>query len=169
MNFKDIRQGYPVYILDKQALSLSEGKVTAVGFPYFPTQTPGPAAPGAQPLGMSVDVTIEAGGKAATYTIPEQLSVTFAGNLVLSTDRAGLAAEVEAMRTAARQALEGMERQKEIVAAADGLLAQLKPEYRERAETEKRFSVLEGAMADVKSLLREMADELKNNRTQNNT
>lgn len=121
-----------------------------------------------EPLGMSVDVTIEAGGKAATYTIPEQLSVTFAGNLVLSTDRTGLAAEVEAMRTAARQALEGMERQKEIVAAADGLLAQLKPEYRERAETEKRFNALEGAMADVKSLLREMADELKNNRTQNN-
>lgn len=53
-------------------------------------------------------------------------------------------------------------------AAADGLLAQLKPEYRERAETEKRFNALEGAMADVKSLLREMADELKNNRTQNN-
>ncbi len=157
MNFKDIRQGYPVYILDKQALSLSEGKVTAVGFPYFPVQTP----PGAHSLGMSVDVTIEAGGKAATYTIPEQLSVTFAGNLVLSTDRAGLAAEVESMRTAARQAIEGMQRQKDIIDAADGLLIQLKPEYRERAETEKRFSSLEGAMADVKSLLQGLTAELK--------
>lgn len=157
MNFKDIRQGYPVYILDKQALSLSEGKVTAVGFPYFPAQTP----PGSHSLGMSVDVTIEAGGKAATYTIPEQLSVTFAGNLVLSTDRSGLAAEVESMRTAAQQAIEGMQRQKDIIAAADGLLIQLKPEYRERAETEKRFSSLEGAMADVKSLLQGLTAELK--------
>nr|DAH23874.1 MAG TPA: hypothetical protein [Bacteriophage sp.] len=36
---------------------------------------------------MVIDVTIESNGKTATYTIPENLSVTYAGDIVLSTDK----------------------------------------------------------------------------------
>ena len=32
MQFKDIKQGYPVYILDKSNLNFSQGKTTAVSF-----------------------------------------------------------------------------------------------------------------------------------------
>ena len=35
---------------------------------------------------MVVDVTIELNSKTATYTIPENLSITYAGDIVLSTD-----------------------------------------------------------------------------------
>nr|DAF64309.1 MAG TPA: hypothetical protein [Podoviridae sp. ct2m58] len=33
MFFKDIKQDYPVYILDKQQLTISQGKVLSIGFP----------------------------------------------------------------------------------------------------------------------------------------
>jgi hypothetical protein len=36
---------------------------------------------------MVVDVTIEANSKTATYSIQENLSVTYAGDVVLSTDK----------------------------------------------------------------------------------
>jgi hypothetical protein len=166
MNFKEIKPGYPVYILDKQGLTVVEGKVTAVGFPYYPVPKE-PAAIGAtphtmQPQGMSIDITIDAGGKTATYTIPEHLSVTYAGNIVLSTDQQGLTREVEAMKNAAQQVLDSMNRQKEIIAAASGLLEQLSPVYKERAATEKRFAALEGAVSEIKGLIQGLANEFKN-------
>ena len=99
MYFKDLKQNYPVFILDKQDLTLIQGKVVSAGFPRMEMN------PAAGKSGMVVDVSIEADGKTANYVIPENLSVTYAGNLVLSVDRQGLAGEVEAMKAAAEQPL----------------------------------------------------------------
>lgn len=57
---------------------------------------------------MVVDVTIEANSKTATYSIPENLSVTYAGDVVLSTDKQGLMAEVEQMKNTAEKILESV-------------------------------------------------------------
>lgn len=72
--FKDIKQNYPVYILDTQEFSLIQGKATQVSFPRLEmNQKTGKTE-------MVVDVTIEANGKMATYAIPESHSVTYAGH-----------------------------------------------------------------------------------------
>lgn len=68
--FKDIKQNYPVYILDTQEFSLIQGKATQVSFPRLEmNQKTGKTE-------MVVDVTIEANGKMATYAIPESHSWT---------------------------------------------------------------------------------------------
>lgn len=62
--FKDIKQNYPVYILDTQEFSLIQGKATQVSFPRLEmNQKTGKTE-------MVVDVTIEANGKMATYATP---------------------------------------------------------------------------------------------------
>ena len=95
MLFKDIKQNYPVYILNKQDLSLTQGKAVQVPFPRMEmNQKTGKTE-------MVIDITIEANGKTATYVIPESLSVTYAGNLILSTDKMSLASEIEAMKNTA--------------------------------------------------------------------
>lgn len=157
MIFKDIKQNYPVFILDKQALTITQGKAIAVAFPRLDLNK--------NVVGttqMVVDVTIEAEGKTATYTIPESLSVTYAGNLVLSTDRQGLVNEVEAMKTAAEQALSSMERQKEILAKSSALLAELNPAFKEKQETEKRFGQIEDSICEIKDLLKAQQEAMTN-------
>lgn len=72
MIFRDIKQHNKVYILDKMNVTIDEGIVTAVGIPQ-------PNMEGK----IVIDVTINVKDKQATYTIPEQLSVTRANNLVL--------------------------------------------------------------------------------------
>lgn len=73
--FKDIKQNYPVYILDTQEFSLIQGKATQVSFPRLEmNQKTGKTE-------MVVDVTIEANGKMAIYAIPESHSVTYAANM----------------------------------------------------------------------------------------
>lgn len=101
MAFKDVKQNYSVYILNKQDITITDGKVISVGFPHLDLNTK-PAMGQSQ---MVVDVTIEANSKTATYSIPENLSVTYAGDVVLSTDKQGLMAEVERMKNTAERYL----------------------------------------------------------------
>ena len=151
MLFKDIKQNYPVYILDKQDLSVIQGKATSVSFPRMDMN------PKIGKTEMVVDVTIEVNGKTGTYTIPEGLSVTYAGNLVLSTDKQGLSGEIEAMKNNAEQILASVDKQKEILEKSSSLLAELNPVYKEKQETEKRFGSIETQVSDVKKSV----DEIK--------
>ena len=152
MLFKDIKQNYPVYILDKQDLSVIQGKATSVSFPRMDMN------PKIGKTEMVVDVTIEVNGKTGTYAIPENLSVTYAGNLVLSTDKQGLSGEIEAMKNNAEQILASVDRQKEILNKTSSLLAELNPVYREKQETEKRFGVIETQVSEVKKSVDEIKD-----------
>lgn len=120
--FKDIKQNYPVYILDTQEFSLIQGKATQVSFPRLEmNQKTGKTE-------MVVDVTIEANGKMATYAIPESHSVTYAGHLVLSTEKSGLASEVEAQKANAEQVLASASKAQNIIDKAPSLLAELNPD-----------------------------------------
>lgn len=153
MYFKDLKQNYPVYILNKQDLTLIQGKVVSAGFPRMEMN------PAAGKSGMVVDVSIEADGKTANYVIPESLSVTYAGNLVLSVDRQGLAGEVESMKAAAEQAIASVEQQKRILEKSTSLLAELNPAFREKQETEQRFGKIEATMGELKDMLSRLVNQ----------
>lgn len=141
MTFKEIKQGYPVYILDKDALKVVQGKVTGVSFPRIDTQQCG--------MQTVVDVSIEANGVAATYTIPDGSAVAYSKSLVLSTDQRCLIAEVEKMKADAENILSSVERQKNIVCRAEELIAELNPSFKERRETERRFEQIESHVQDM--------------------
>lgn len=166
MMFKDIKQNYPVFIFNKQDLSVVQGKVVATTFPHVDVNaqkvTPTAISPtNSISTQMVVDVTIEAGGKTATYTIPESLSVTYAGNIVLSTDREGISREVEALKSSAEQVLLSVEKQKEIVEKTTALLAELNPVYKEKKENEERFTKIESSVAEMKTMLSNFIKEFK--------
>lgn len=156
MLFKDIKQNYPVYILDKHEFQITQGKAAAVSFPRVEVN---------QKTGrteMVVDVTVEADGKTATYAIPENLSVTFAGNLVLSTDKQGLTGEVEALVAGAEQIIASVPRANKIKAEAPAMLASLNPVYKEKQETEQRFGKIEGSISEMKELMKQQQEMMTN-------
>lgn len=152
--FKNIQKNQTVYILDKAAMELKEGTVKDNQPHIGSTYT---MSAGAQ---MMRDVTIESEGKQLTYTIPEQLAVTYAADLVLSTDREGLSAEVERMKQAAEQQLANTERNKRTVERAEQLLAELNPHIRERQETERRFKSIEGDISGIRGMMKQLLDKL---------
>lgn len=155
MLFKDIKQNFPVYILDKQNMSFTQGKVQSVSFPHIDNSSP---------MGMGktvIDVAIEADGKSGTYAMPENLSVVYAGNIVLSTDRDGIMREVEAMKTSAEQILASVDKQKEIVEKSTALLTELNPEYKAKQQNEQRLSNLESSMKELKDMMAGFIKEMK--------
>lgn len=148
MVFKDVKKDYPVYILDKNELTISQGKVLSIGFPRTDllqrTNTTLPQT--------VVDVTIQNGDKSATYTIPENLSITYAGDIVLSTDRESLTHEVEALKNRAEQILDSVDKQKQILEKANELLSELNPVFKEKKETDVRFSKIEESIQEIKEM-----------------
>ena len=157
MLFKDLKQNYPVHIFDKQNVEYIQGKVTSVSLPRM-------QMPNMNSLNnsMVVDITIDAGGRSATYTIPEGLSITYAGNLVLSVEVDGVLKEIEAMKNTAEQVLNSVEKQKEIKKKTCELLVELNPVYKEKKDTEERFNKIETSVSEMKNMLSSFIREFKN-------
>ena len=109
---------------------------------------------------MMRDIAIEVEGKNATYTIPENLSVTFAGSIVLATSQQGLSSEIERMKSEAEQALAMMEHHKMVIERSSGLLAELNPHVREKMENERRFKSIESDMSGIKTMMQQLLDKL---------
>lgn len=154
MMFKDIKQNYHVHILDKEHVKYMKGKVISVSFPRMMMMQGG-----AQQV---VDVTIDCDGKTATYSIPEHLSVTYAGNYVLSTTVEHLAKEVESMKHTAEQIINSIDKQKEIVEKSSHLLTELNPSFKEKKDIEDRFNKIETNMTEMKNMLSSFIREFKN-------
>lgn len=155
MQFKELKQNYPVYILDKQEFAIIQGKATAVSFPRLEVN------PKNGKTEMVIDVTVEANGNTATYTIPENLSVTYAGNLVLSVDKQSLMPEVDNMEANADQVLTSVPNAQKIKERAPMLRSELNPIYRERQETEKRFNAIEDSVNEIKIMMSEFINKSK--------
>ena len=152
MLFKDIKQNYSVHILDKDKLTLSDGKAITVGFPRYDLTA----------KSTVVDITLDVNGSTATYAIPESLSVTYAGNLVLSTDKEGLVREIEAMKTSAEQILASVDHQKEVIEKSSALLSELNPQFKEKQEAEKRFANIESSVHKIEELVTNFINNFNN-------
>lgn len=137
IQFKDIQSNHPVHILDKQSLTITQGKVINAAFSRIDNTQGMPQ--------MVRDIDIEWNGRTATYSIPENLSVTYAnkGTMVIATERSGLSNEVSAMKATAEQVLASVDKHKEVIAKADALLAELDPAFKEKAENDKRLAEME--------------------------
>ena len=156
MLFKDLKIGYPVYIFHKDGEKrITQGKVTAIS-PSRLQQTPS-----LQAMQMVVDVTIDDGGSSRTYAIPDNTSVTYTNGLVLSTDREGVIREVEILKNQCADELAKIEEYRKSVCECDKILTEWNPAFREKRETEERFSKLETSMSDLKSMMSGLIKELR--------
>lgn len=155
MEFKNIQRNHPVYLLDKSKVEVKEGKVVE-DQPHLNTGIATISGSG-QPMR---DVTIEVDGTKVLYTIPEQLKITFAGDLVLATDKADLLPEVGKLVNEAEEIIKAYEPSKERKQRGEELLATLNPAIKEKQETERRFKALEGDVSGIRSMVKQLLDKL---------
>lgn len=159
MLFKDMKPGYPVYVLDKGAIKASIGKVVNISQPHFSSPQIGTNfTPSTQ---MYVDATIEADGRTQTYSIPETLGITYAGNYVLSTDKDGILRETEALKSRSETALKETDRHKETIALCDALLSEWNPVFADKKKQEERINGLEEEVRGLGAMLKDFINDFK--------
>lgn len=108
MQFKDIKQGQQVFILDKSEMAINQGKVINNVYHVDSNNSYGSVFT-QQSNTICRDVTIEICGKSSVYVIPELLETTKAGNIVLSTSSEALIKEVNAICDDAKEKLANRE------------------------------------------------------------
>lgn len=163
MLFKDLKQGYPVFLLFKGDGMVAEtGKTVAVSQPYLP-----PIKPGGYPFQgqgttqMLVDVTVESSKGTKTYSIPETLSVTYAEGVVLSTERDGILRDVEAIKNQSAEIINSMDKHKKIVEDCDKILEEWNPQIAETRRQDQRISGLETKVESIGKMLSDFINEFK--------
>lgn len=157
MLFKELKEGYPIYILHKDGEKrVSQGKVTNVSPSHMPT------IPNVMnTMQMVVDITVDDNGCVRTYTMPDNLSVTYTDNLVLSTDKEGVIREVEVIKSKCEEELSRKDEYEKTVLECDNILKEWNPTFKEKKETEARFEKLETSVHDIKDMLSGLIKELK--------
>ncbi len=160
MLFKDMKPGYPVYMLNKESVKTVTGKVVNVSQPRFANQLSanGNFQATAQ---LYVDVTLEVDGQTKTYSIPDTLSVTYAGDIVLSVDRDGILRDVEAMKSQSEEALRDVDKHKATVASCEKILEEWNPVFAEKKRQDERICGLENEVKGLGTMLRDFINEFK--------
>ena len=72
------------------------------------------------------------------------------------------------MKNSAQQILNSVDKQKEILAKADQLLSELNPVYKEKQETDQRFTNIENSISEMKDMFSKFLNTY-NHENNNNT
>lgn len=148
MTFKELKEQSPIYVLDKNLVNVTKGKVVSI--------KPGKTNP--QMLGgFILEFTIEYNGITQVFAIPDHLSVTYTGNnLILSTDSQGLIPELDKIIKDNENILNNIDSIKSGITKAKNLKMDLDPSYKEKQQTEERFSKIESSITEIKDMLQQL-------------
>lgn len=156
MLFKDLKNGYPIYVFDRSVVKVTQGKVANVGIPHLDSHY-------GNPTEMVVDITVDIDGQVKTYAFKDTTDTGYAGNLVISTVRDVIIHEVEALKTQSEQELSKRTMHEENAKKCTEILAEFNPVFKERKENEERFSKLENSVGELKDMIKGLVKELKGN------
>lgn len=154
MLFKDLKNGYPIFIFDRTEVKVTQGKVANVGIPHIDSHY-------GNPTEMVVDVTVENDGQVKTYTFKDGTDTGYVNNLVISTGRDVILREVEALKTQSEQELAKRETYEANVQKCSTILSEFNPVFKEKKENEERFTKLEGSVGELKEMIKSLVKELK--------
>ena len=121
---------------------------TIVSTPSYPHYEPGHPT-------MVVDMRIKVGEIERPYSIPENLSVTYAGDWCIATDQRDLLAELDLMEQASDKGIADYERHKARKQKCIDLRPLLSPELKERKETDERIGRLETGMENLTAMFQQ--------------
>ena len=130
MLFKDLKNGFPVYIYDRNSIEVMQGKVVTVSAPHIDKGNFNMTA------SMVVDITIEHQGCPTTYTFKDNTETGYTGSLVITTDKSNIIREIEAAKE-----------------KYTAILADYNPAIKEKRAIDERFGKLENSMDELKSML----------------
>ena len=154
MQFKDLKTGYPVYLFDRDAVSVTPAKVVEVTPPHFDNHY-------GNPTEMVVDLKIEVDGKIRTYTFKDGTEVGYLNNLVIATSCEGFLREVGALKMQSEQFLAKKETYEDNIKKCNEIYAKYSPEFKQKQENEERFNSLESSVKSIQDMVQNLIKELK--------
>lgn len=140
MTFKDLKSGYPVYLLDRTALRYEQGKVMAVQ-QNFSAATFGK---------MEVNVTIQTrDGKQNIYSVADTEQTAYAGPLLIATNKECVINEINMLKNNSEEILGKMDEHKKTVKSCTSLLAEIDTTFRDQQKNNERLDQMESKLEEI--------------------
>ena len=147
MNFRDLKQGNELFIMNRDTIEIKRGNVTNVTAPHVDAKIN-------MPLQQVVDITVLIDGRSVTYVAQEGSSVTYCGSLIISCNKEYILNELKATRTQCEQVLSSVDDTKARMEKCNNAISELDDVFREKQENDARLTKLEKM---VQSLLDKLA------------
>lgn len=147
MTFRELKQGYSLYILDKDSMSVKQGRVVSVSAPHIDKKG---FELGAK---LVVDVMLDVDGVTTTYTFKEDSDVGYFNSTVITADKQNILREVEATKSQSEEVLSQTDMHRKRLERCNIILADLNPAIREKQAIDERFVKLEGSIDEIKHML----------------
>lgn len=144
MLLKDCQKGYPIFLLNRNDIVVSQGKIVDVSRPHFDNRNPTSTS-------MVIDVTVEIDGKQTSFVMPESANVAYTDNLVISCDRTDIMREVEAICNRNEEELKQTSVREQTVKKCKAIIEEWNPAIRQQRETDERMSKMEKEMGQMRS------------------
>lgn len=158
--FSALRQGSPIYILEKGDKPIIKiGQVESVTQPRPKYTTYNPSVNFGANMETIVDIAVKIGGEKKEYIgIPSNLSVHGYGDVVISESRDAMISEVDGMLQTSKSIIESVDYHRNVMAACEEILKQLNPTY---AKEQARDGAIDDLKVEVETLRQEIAKMTK--------
>lgn len=150
-----LRQGAPLFVLDKTKQTVSIAEVVSVmpqplqfGLAYTPN--------GMMPQKPTVNIRARLNGTEVNFsrlTADASSAEDQSGAIVVAESKDAIVSEITAFRANSARALEQVKMHEQIVANCDSLLAQFDPTRQREAEHSKEIADLKSEISELKALL----------------
>ncbi|MEE1082218.1 MAG: hypothetical protein UH850_00530 [Paludibacteraceae bacterium] len=155
----------PIYILHKEGTPyVEQGMVVSVSNPM--PKFPMPNTP-MQPFGqteMVVDVVANVNGQQMTFqklSANKDIEDSLINKLTIATNRDAMNAEVAALKQRSIDHINSIEYHQSIILGCDKILETLNPEFGEKVRRDKEIADLQGQVAELSGMLRELSLSLQ--------
>lgn len=139
MLLKDCQKGYPIFILNRNDITATQGKIIDVSRPHFDNRNPSNTT-------MVIDVIVDIDGKQTSFVMSEGSSIAYTDTLVLSCDRADILHEVEAICSRNEEELKQTELRQQTVQKCKSIIEEWNPSVKQQRETDERITKIENAL-----------------------
>ena len=153
MLFKDIKQGYPIYIFDRNSVTVKTGNVTAVSFPHLSNKAN---------AGMVVDVTITTEGTSQQYEIKDTSECAYVGTTMLSPNIDSVLNEIRVLKAQSEEVVKSIDKHQDTINKCSALLTEFDPVFKEKQVNEERLSRIEKSIDKLTNIIEGMTN-LKSN------
>lgn len=157
MLFKELKQGFPLYVLNVNTVEVGTGTVTFVGQPHV-TNDKKKIAKGQ--LQMVIDVTANFGNTTQTIELSDSLSQTMSddGALLITPNQSDIANGMRMIKARCEEYIRNEDHYKELIARCDTLLPNFDPFYKQTMASEARFTEMQSTIDKQAQDIAEMKD-----------
>ena len=166
MSFSSLRQGSPIYILNKEGVPTIEiGTIVSVS---APVPKFGQLPQFGTPQAMTVDLTIKVGDKTGPFPkvnahadVEEYEHNGVKTSYVLATTKEAMNAEIQSLDRKADEIISSVAYWQQVKGACGDMYRKLNPEYAEKQRQEQEISELKAQMAAQQAQMSELISLLK--------